>query len=231
MRSITIDTKIAKTDRGQTRRELLLPAMRFRFCGGLEPPDWLLAEVPLLARVPVDAAAGLCAGVSTDLSASDGAVDHAAALFPAADGSDRSTEAVAVVTALRFVLTSAAKYDARPDDLRLELQQLGLDKPLAATVASAYASARVAIREQQRDQALTFARPEKMAWAVRRPPEAPETQVELRLQLSEPATVISGPLATSSASDMEAFVVSENKFLVLEEDLRRALATMQSVRL
>jgi hypothetical protein len=203
--------------------------MRFRFCGGLEPPDWLLAEIPLLARVPVDAAAGLCASVTADLSASDGAVDHAAALFPAADG-DQATEAAAVVAALRFVLTSAAKYDARADDLRLELQQLGLDKPLSEAIAGAYASARVSIREQQRELSLAFAHPEKMVWTVRRAPETPETQVELRLQLSEPATVISGRLSASSASDIEAFVVSEDRFLALEEDLRRALATMQSVR-
>lgn len=201
--------------------------MRFRFCGGLEPPDWLLAEVSLLSRLSPSATAGLCTTISDDIAAApDRAVEQATELFPASD--DDQAAARAAVAALRFVLGSAAKYDTDGSDLLLELQQLGLDKALAETAAQSYEASRAHIREQQREQSFAFAHPEKIVCAVRRPPETQEPEVELRMRLSEPATMLAG---SPPSTDIEVFVVGADKFLALEEDLRHALSTLQSVRL
>ncbi|CEG36839.1 uncharacterized protein PHALS_04094 [Plasmopara halstedii] len=36
--------------------------VKFRFCGGLEPPDWVLAELPLLSGEQSKVATGVVQG-------------------------------------------------------------------------------------------------------------------------------------------------------------------------
>ncbi|TKS73489.1 COMM domain-containing protein 4 [Collichthys lucidus] len=77
---------------------------RFRFCGDLDCPDWVLAEISTLAKL----------------------YDKVAKLT--ADAKFESGDIKASVAVLSFILSSAAKHDVDSESLSSELQQLGLPK-------------------------------------------------------------------------------------------------------
>ncbi|KAL4114045.1 hypothetical protein PRIC2_014963 [Phytophthora ramorum] len=186
--------------------------MKFRFCGGLEPPDWLLAEMPLLSgehtKVTASDLVVMCEVIGADIAIQE--LDHAHTLFEDAE------DAKATVAALRFILTHAAKYDVERRDLIEELQQLGMQQGPAEGIAQSYEDQRVRIQDQQRAHRFQFAHVEKVEWKVKAPAE-----VNLTLKLDQPATVCS-TASTAAASRELRFDVSKIKFLALVEELRHA---------
>lgn len=200
--------------------------MRFRFCGGLEPPDWLLASLPLLSRLPEPSLLRLSDALAADVDADAEPLAAALAADLTDDPSDLA-DARAAVTALRFVLRGAARSDERERELRAELEQLGAALAAAARLAAAYERRRPELRAQLRDRRPSFARVRQVAWEVQRREVGPV--VELALRLDRPATRMEA--SPADAADVEAFRVQADKFLALEQDLRHALAAMRSVRL
>ncbi|RLN87745.1 hypothetical protein BBJ28_00005450 [Nothophytophthora sp. Chile5] len=101
---------------------------KFRFCGGLEPPDWLLAELPLLTEKNSNAV-------------------RPCPLYQLSPG-----QSLRAKVTLRFILIHAAKYNAERAELVEELQQLGMEQAAAEAVAQSYEDQRVHIQSQQRAQ-------------------------------------------------------------------------------
>ncbi|KAG7400374.1 COMM domain-containing protein 4 [Phytophthora boehmeriae] len=194
--------------------------MKFRFCGGLEPPDWVLAEMPLLSGKeikvrPIDLVA-MCDAVGADVTAQE--LDEAQALFQDA------SEAKAAVAVLRFILTHAAKYDAERTDLVEELQQLGVEREAAEAIALSYESHRARIQTQQRAQRFQFPGVEKLEWEVENP-----SKVKLKLKLDQPAMECDALTVTTSSSHELNIEMSRDKFLALYEELTQAQMLLQGV--
>ncbi|OWZ09736.1 hypothetical protein PHMEG_00017511, partial [Phytophthora megakarya] len=121
--------------------------MKFRFCGGLEPPDWLLVELPLLS----------------------GDTSKVVRLLKGLDCDGKRPRNYAAVAALRFILTHASKYDTERGDLVEELQQLGMPQTAAEAVAQSYEDQRTHIQSQQRVQRFQLPGVEKIEWKVEAP--------------------------------------------------------------
>ncbi|NXV72912.1 COMD4 protein, partial [Atlantisia rogersi] len=101
---------------------------RFRFCGDLDCPDWVLAEIGALARVSSVKLKLICAQVLQDLLGDTIELSGApllASIPPAELGDVKATIAV-----LGIILSSAAKHNVDRESLSRELRQLELPKVL-----------------------------------------------------------------------------------------------------
>ncbi|CAI5747253.1 unnamed protein product [Peronospora destructor] len=170
--------------------------MKFRFCGGLEPPDWLLAEMPQLS--------GTGKVTSSDLSAMCQAI-----------GGDTTVQAA--IAALRFILMQAAKYDTEGRDLVEELQQLGMHQAAAEAIAQSYEELRPRIQDQQRARRFRFPNVKKVEWKVET-----SSKVMLNLKLDQPVLECDMTTTTTPTSADLSFSMSQPKFLALYEELSQA---------
>uniref|UniRef100_A0ACB8E531 COMM domain-containing protein 4 n=1 Tax=Sphaerodactylus townsendi TaxID=933632 RepID=A0ACB8E531_9SAUR len=100
--------------------------MRFRFCGDLDCPDWVLAEISTLAKISSVKLKLICAQVLKDLLGEG--IDYEKILKLTSDAKLESGDVKATIAVLNFILSSAAKHNVDSESLSSELQQLGLPK-------------------------------------------------------------------------------------------------------
>ncbi|XP_011755358.2 COMM domain-containing protein 4 isoform X4 [Macaca nemestrina] len=110
--------------------------MRFRFCGDLDCPDWVLAEISTLAKMSSVKLRLLCSQVLKELLGQG--IDYEKILKLTADTKFESGDVKATVAVLSFILSSAAKHSVDGESLSSELQQLGLPKEHAASLCRCY---------------------------------------------------------------------------------------------
>uniref|UniRef100_A0A8C9F5M3 COMM domain containing 4 n=1 Tax=Pavo cristatus TaxID=9049 RepID=A0A8C9F5M3_PAVCR len=101
---------------------------RFRFCGDLDCPDWVLAEISVLARISSVKLKLICAQVLRELLGE--AIDYEKILKLTSDAKLESGDVKATIAVLDFILSNAAKHNVDGESLSSELQQLGLPKEL-----------------------------------------------------------------------------------------------------
>ncbi|CEG49325.1 hypothetical protein L917_08320 [Plasmopara halstedii] len=192
--------------------------VKFRFCGGLEPPDWVLAELPLLSgeqsKVTPENVIAMCEAIGSDITKQD--VNEAQDLFT------KAADAKATVALLRFILTHAAKFNIESVDLVKELEQLGMHYLVAEAIAKSYEDLRKCIRDQQRLQRFQFPGIQQVEWKV-------EDSSKVTLNLTLDQSVIECNLATKSPSHELCFDMSKNKFLALYEELSQAQLMLQKL--
>ncbi|KAL4681040.1 hypothetical protein H8957_016787, partial [Semnopithecus entellus] len=110
---------------------------RFRFCGDLDCPKWVLAEIGTLAKMSSVKLQLLCSQVVKSPLLGQGN-DYEKILKLTADAKFESGDVKATVAVLSFILSSAAKHSVHGRCLASELQQLGLPKEHAASLCRCY---------------------------------------------------------------------------------------------
>ncbi|KAG1692353.1 hypothetical protein DVH05_025523 [Phytophthora capsici] len=192
--------------------------MKFRFCGGLEPPDWLLAELPLISgehsKLSSSDLIAVCEAIGENIAVQE--LDQTLKIF------QEDEEAKAAVSVLRFILTHAAKYDTERTDLVEELLQLGMEQAAVDAIAQSYENLRVRIQDQQRAQRFQFPGVEEVQWKVE-----PPSKVILNLKLDQPAVECN--VASTASSRKLHLNMSTDKFLALYEELNQAQSLLRSV--
>jgi len=168
--------------------------MRFRFCGDLDCPDWVLAEIQTLSKLSSVKFKLLCSQVTKSLVDNDGQLDVAKLEKLCADAKFEWNDVKAAVAALHFVVTNAAKYDVRVDELSDEIQQLGLPKEHATGLSKVYSDHAVVVRARLREKSLKLNSLEKVDWRVdfvlgsSSEPESRQPEVHLRLDVRDADT-------------------------------------------
>lgn len=199
--------------------------MRFRFCGDLDCPDWVLAEISTLAKMSSVKMKLLCVQVLKDL-VEDG-IDYDKVEKLTSDAKFEIGDIKASIAVLSFILTSAAKHDVDSESLSSELQQLGLPKEHTTGLCKAYEDKHTALQDKLRESSLRLGRLESVSWRVdymlssSELKEVNEPSVQLRLQSQEPE---SGSTQTTVVS------ITADKFRVLLSELKQAQAMMNSLQ-
>ncbi|DAZ96505.1 TPA: hypothetical protein N0F65_008056 [Lagenidium giganteum] len=137
--------------------------MKFRFCGGLEPPDWVQAEVALVGHLLPDEISRLCDAIARNLRSPK---ERVAAISLQSDLSSHARGIEAVTAWLQFVLTHAAKYYVTDMELLPELEQLGLGRAPAEAIRSSFLEHRHDLRRQLRAEKFTFPHVSKLSWRL-----------------------------------------------------------------
>ena len=161
-------------------------AMRFSFCGGLDVPDWvrtrhasstppppllsacarpqLLSEIFVVSKISAVRIKLLAAHVVQQALGMDAPLEKAAKLL--GDAKLEPPDIKAVVSALHFILCSAARYNVPDDTLAFELQQLGLPREHTEALTHALREGRAALQQHFAACSLQLPRLSSLTWQV-----------------------------------------------------------------
>ncbi|XP_051979191.1 COMM domain-containing protein 4-like [Xyrauchen texanus] len=199
--------------------------MRFRFCGDLDCPDWVLAEISTLARISSVKMKLLCVQVIKYLL--DEGIDYDKISKLTSDAKFESGDVKASIAVLSFILSNAAKHDVDSESLSSELQQLGLPKEHTTGLCKSYEDKHNALQEKLRESSLRLGRLEAVNWRVdytlssSELKEVNEPTVQLRLQARNPET---------DSRETTVVSVTADKFRVLLTELKQAQVMMNALQ-
>jgi len=210
--------------------------MRFRFCGDLDAPDWLLAEIVTLSRISSVrmrvVVKQVLRFVATGELDSEKVLKLTKDSFPSAKGPSDLKGALA---ALDFIVTSAAKYDVEDYDLQEELQQLGLPKENSEAITKQYRTAKDQLRRRLEQKSYRVNRMLDTAWGVKSarastqeasPTTAADRVVQLKFSVDErPAE------STAQKQEAEGEQRGEAPTAVAPGRVRKIAVEMSSERL
>ncbi|CAN9499338.1 unnamed protein product [Ophioblennius macclurei] len=197
--------------------------MRFRFCGDLDCPDWVLAEISTLSKISSVKMKLLCGQVLKDLLGEG--IDYDKVTKLTADAKFESGDVKASIAVLSFILSSAAKHDVDSESLSSELQQLGLPKEHTMGLCKSYEDKHSALQDKLRETSLRLNRLESVSWRVdytlssSELSEVNKPEIHLKLQTKR----------TDSTTDTTVVTVSADKFRVLLTELKQAQAMMNAL--
>jgi COMM domain containing 4 len=144
--------------------------MRFRFCGDLDCPDWLLAEVAAMAQLEKHDMSIIATEVLSFIlkRAGDGFVDgtecavNLVEKLPSISVSHLEGFSVAV----HFMLTNSAKHNVDSSSLSQEIMQLGMDREHAAVIKDIYENNKEEFRRIAADTSYRLNRLMKAEWRI-----------------------------------------------------------------
>ncbi|NXP66657.1 COMD4 protein, partial [Chloropsis cyanopogon] len=184
---------------------------RFRFCGDLDCPDWVLAEISTLAKISSVKLKLICAQVLRDLLGE--AIEHDKILKLTSDAKLESGDVKATIAVLGFILSSAAKRSIDSESLSRELQQLGLPKAEHASgLCRSYEEKQSPLQDRLRACSLRLSQLGSVRWRV----DYTLSSSELR-EVNEPVVHLTFNVRDRECEKMTAVPVtlSANKFWVL----------------
>ena len=195
--------------------------MRFRFCGNLDAPDWLLAEIAVLAPLSTETCHGLCKVVVENIKTSQ--LNYKVLELLTTQGDLKSSDVKGVVAALNYILRNACKYGVDQHDLETEVQQLGLTKDAAAKVTEHYVASKESLVQVLRNKSLALSQPNAIEW-----------RVDCVLGSSAGGTLdnsvcVQMRVGEEGSDKSTAFEVDRDLFLLLHEELKNASAQMKSI--
>lgn len=120
--------------------------MRFRFCGDLEAPSWVLHEITTLSEISSVRLKLLVKQVLSQMLS--GSLDYDKVLkFSTPKGSPVDMSVTkGTLAAIHFVIANAAKYDVDEETLAKEIEQLGLPRENALAILRPYGQNKTALR-------------------------------------------------------------------------------------
>lgn len=198
--------------------------MRFRFCGDLDCPDWVLAEISTLSKITSIKMRLLCAQVIKNLLGDD--IDYAKVEKLTSDAKYDLGDIKATLAALSFILSSAARYTVDGDSLANELQQLGLPKEHSISFCKLYGENLTKLQEKFLEKTLKLDSLSSLEWRVDYVLGSSELD-----QVQEPEIQIKFNKTTTDnpKGDLVAFTVSSEKFRVMLAELKQAYSLMEGM--
>mmetsp|Transcript_15742 Transcript_15742/g.26274 ORF Transcript_15742/g.26274 Transcript_15742/m.26274 type:complete len:211 (+) Transcript_15742:75-707(+) len=210
--------------------------MKFRFCGDLDCPDWVLAEVATLSKLTSIRTKILAVQILGYCIA--GAFNYDKVLKIAKDNADGLADLKGSIAAVHFIVANAAKHDLDEASLVQEIQQLGLPKENSDAIGRQYREHKDQLRSCLADQSYRVAGLISVDWradltvtsSVEDAPLQPTVHLKLRLD-SAPER---GPLPPGAEEDGEgrvkevAFEMGADKLDVLVQELGQALTLMEA---
>lgn len=191
--------------------------MRFHFCGDLDCPDWVLAEISTLSKLSSIKVKLLCGHVIKDLLGEPIDFDKVKKLT--SDAKFDFGDVKASIAVISLIVSNAAKFDVSGDVLSNELQQLGLPKEHATVIVKAYEDCASNMRLQLLRKSLRLSSLEAVNWRVDYVlgssllKEINEPFVQLQLKVRNP---------DDSKVESLAFSLTAEKFQVFLSELKQA---------
>jgi len=177
--------------------------MRFDLVGGLDVPDWLMSEVLVLSKISAVRIKLLAAAVvKQDLGSER--------LNKLLGESFKHDDAMAVVAAIHFILSSATRYDVAEDVLSRELQQLGLPREHTEALVKVQVESRAHLQQLARERSLRLPRLSSLGWRVHESAAGDAAHaVELQLGVQEAPGRAPSPLNLHMTVDTFTLLHSE----------------------
>lgn len=196
--------------------------MRFKFCGDLDCPDWVLAEINILARLTSVKMKLLVNQVVKGLLSEE--IDFEKVEKLTSDAKFDVGDIKASVAGIDFIISSATKHSVKPETLSNELQQLGLPKEHSSALCKVYESKQTALHnESLRRSFRCSSHLQKVDWKLNAAAisAGDERTVDVRLLLVDPA---------SKKEETISFTTAASKLKVLLYELHVIKNQMNSIQ-
>lgn len=196
--------------------------MKFRFCGDLDCPDWVLAEINILARLTSVKMKLLVMQVIKSILGEE--IDIKKVEKITSDAKYESGDVKASIAGIRYIISSAAKHDVDEETLSSELQQLGLPKEHTAALCKTYDGKLSSLQEEFRKQSFRRSgRLENLSWKIEdcKIEELGENlkQAVIDLQLKSPDGLI----------EKKTFRIDADKLRIFLHELKTAHGLMKEL--
>ena len=191
--------------------------MRFRFCGGLDAPDWLLTEIAIVAKLSTKQITFFAEQVIKQLLGKDLAYDKLDKLAQVVKFT--RSDVKAALAAVNYVLDHATRYNAERKILGTEMQQLGLHEDLTNAVLDVYFKKKDTILALYKQKEFKLETIEKIDWRVDCVLGSSNIQ-----GMAEPNIMLK--IKGSNSNDDVSFDMSSNMFRVLHAELKNAHTMM-----
>ena len=191
--------------------------MKFRICGGLDAPDWILAEIVQLAKLSNVRFKLLSMQVIKHIHAEE--IDYDKVKKLSDSGAFELSDVRAMLAALRFIICNAVKYGVDEQALATELQQLGLPPANSKALLKPYRNLRRELRAKQEAESLKLPHVANVQWRV-------TYSLASRSLASVEAAAAHVRLATTGGGEDVAFKADRESLTLLIRELRRAQALM-----
>eukprot|EP00944_MAST-04C_sp_MAST-4C-sp1_P000141 g141.t1 len=193
--------------------------MKFRFCGGLDAPDWLLTEVAIVAKLSSQQVTFLSEQVVRQLM--DKSVDFGKLQKILESVKFSRSDVKAALAATNYIFDRATRYSVERKILNTEMQQLGLHENLTEAMLNVYFSRRDALHAVYKEKEFKLDTIKGVDWRVdcilgsSNVAGMAEPNVKLNIE--------------SSGGDTLPFDMSSNTFDVLHAELKNAHAMMMQM--
>lgn len=198
--------------------------MKFRFCGDLDCPDWVLAEISTLSKLSSVKMRLLCAQVIKEFLGEK--IDYAKVEKLTSDAKFDLSDVKASLTGLGFILSSAAKYSVDGESLSNELQQLGLPKEHSISLCRVYGESLSKLQEVFQQTTLKLDTLSGLEWRV----DYVLGSSDLN-DMRQPEVQLKFDRRNESTGEEEkvSFTVNSDKFRVLLNELKQAQTFMDGL--
>ncbi|EGC35911.1 hypothetical protein DICPUDRAFT_78396 [Dictyostelium purpureum] len=192
--------------------------MKFKFCGDLDAPDWLLREINTLSKITniriklitVQVVNSLASGENIDFDKVEKLVKDASFVV---------SDIKALIAAVHFIIFNSVKNDVDETTLSTELQQLGLPKEHCDSISRAFREHKEKLRQIFYNNTLKLPSLESLDWRVDfilssntiQEVNAPNVQLNFKVKNPSNGEITSHP-----------FEISAKKFNVLYYELKGA---------
>eukprot|EP01080_Neovahlkampfia_damariscottae_P006552 gene6552-10558_t len=140
--------------------------MKFKFCGNLDAPEWLLNGISILSELTPVKLKLVAVSIMKDKTGEtkfnyEKAISRTSRL-------ESIAEQKAAIASLTFIILNAAKFEVKETSLSSELQQLGLPKVLdsSLTLCRSYKKYRDDLMYKLKTETLKLPRIDDLAWRV-----------------------------------------------------------------
>ena len=199
--------------------------MRFRFCGDLDCPDWLLAEISTLSKLSSVKMKLLCAQVVADMTGHS--IDYKKAAKLTSDAKFEIADIKAAIAALNFIFKSSARQHVDGETVSNELQQLGLPKEHANALSKIYDEKLDVLESTLRQQSMRVSRLKDVDWRVdyiissSLLGEVGEPEVQVK--------IVKEDGINSESSGEYAFTIDGNNFRTFLAELKQAYKLLEDI--
>ena len=195
--------------------------MKFRFCGDLDCPDWVLAEITTLSRITSVKMKLMCQQVMSHLLA-HAPINYDKVDKLTSDAKYTTADVKGAIAAVDFVFCNAGKNGVGQEMLSNELQQLGLPKELSTALCKVYNDSYEKLCDVLRTKSLRLSTLRSVDWRVDYVASCSSLEY-----VGKPEVHVK--VVTSPTEDVIHFTASERKFRVLLQGLREAYKCMEDV--
>jgi len=128
--------------------------MKFKFCGNIDCPDWLISEITLLTKISTIKLRIISNNlISCILNNGKTLQDLRKSIEEMKFSPDDST---IVISVLEFIFRNSSKFDVEDIVLNQELQQLGLPQENADSISKVFKNQKENLKNKLRDQIFSF---------------------------------------------------------------------------
>ncbi|XP_071942984.1 COMM domain-containing protein 4-like [Antedon mediterranea] len=196
--------------------------MRFRFCGDLDCPDWVLAEISILSKITSVKMKLLCSQIIKDIIGES--MDYEKVYKFTSDAKYDTSDIKAAIASLGFILKCAIRYDVDADSLSNELQQLGLPKEHATSLCKSYQDKRPILEKVFRKQGLRVSKLVSSDWRI----DYILSSNEL-LEVNEPCVQLKLSVKELEDTNTESFMISANKLQMFLSEIKQTIKLMECI--